>query len=111
MVRKTEYDFLTWVSFPSSIKMVCDEAAFAGALALPDHPVKGGSKITLKLKLKGENIKAPPNNSHVVFATYDGAKWVEIALQTQLELPSKLKLPRDVKRKIGLKCLSTSTKQ
>jgi len=28
-------------------------------------------------------------------------EWVETALQTQLELPGKLKLPRHVRRKIG----------
>jgi hypothetical protein len=30
-------------------------------------------------------------------------EWVETALQTQLELPCKLRLPRDVRRKLGLK--------
>jgi len=28
-------------------------------------------------------------------------EWAEITLQTQLELPGKLKLPRHVRRKIG----------
>jgi hypothetical protein len=30
-------------------------------------------------------------------------EWVETTLQTQLELPRKLKLPKHVKRKLGLK--------
>jgi hypothetical protein len=28
-------------------------------------------------------------------------EWVETTLQTQLELPSKLRLPRHVRRKLG----------
>jgi hypothetical protein len=30
-------------------------------------------------------------------------EWVELTLQTQLELPCKLKLPKHVKRKLGLR--------
>ncbi|MCR6691515.1 MAG: hypothetical protein MRT15_03920 [archaeon YNP-LCB-003-016] len=41
-------------------------------------------------------------------------EWVETAFQTQLELPSKLRLPRHVRRKLGFqgsKHLITSIKQ
>jgi hypothetical protein len=29
-------------------------------------------------------------------------EWVELTLQTQLELPCRLRLPRDVERKLGV---------
>jgi len=47
MTRKAEYDFLTWTSFPSSIKLTNDEERFMTIWGVKNLSVTPGSKVTL----------------------------------------------------------------
>jgi len=73
MVRRVEYEFLDWVSFPSCIKAINDEVgSFAGINIIREYPVSGGETIRLECMVKGQNI----SNSHVAIAYWDGTRWV-----------------------------------
>jgi len=54
MVKKAEVDFLNWASFPSSLKLVNDEATWFVPIISLWIPVKPGSKIDVKVKAKSE---------------------------------------------------------
>lgn len=59
-MRKVEYDFLVWTSFPSSLKMVNDEAK--AHPIFPYEPVrelsvKPGAKVTVTVNVKFQNTR------------------------------------------------------
>jgi len=79
MGRKAEYDFLTWTSFPSSLKIVNDdlERGLVG-FTTPTLPVTPGT-FRIEVQVKQENVTpvAPPHvgRSAVFCIWYDGEKW------------------------------------
>jgi len=62
MTRKTEYDFLDWTSFPSSLKVSDDRGTGYWDPALPHTkiPIKPPCKIRVEAMVKAENIPSPP---------------------------------------------------
>jgi len=77
-MRKTEYDFLTWTSFPSSIKMINDEPrewAWLGNVF--QLSVKPGSKIRRVIKVKQQNVLYA--GSHTPIDGWDGKTWRRLA--------------------------------
>jgi len=77
-MRKKEYDFLTWTSFPSSIKLTNDERrewAWTGWVFY-GLPVRPGSKLTVKFKAKQQNVLY--SVSHVPIDGYNGSEWRRI---------------------------------
>ena len=78
MVRKIEYDFLTWTSFPSSIKLLNDEpTGFVGLRILWDYPVKGGETVKVEAMVKGENL----SDSHMYIRWWDGRNWRDAGVE------------------------------
>jgi hypothetical protein len=73
--RRVEYDFLTWVSFPSSIKL------FNPTVELPNVwvtlfetlAVKPGSKLTVSVWQKVKDVTH--EFSYVLIEGFDGSKW------------------------------------
>jgi len=77
MVRKKEYDFLTWTSFPSSAKLYNDEGrgwvwAWWGWIFY-DLPVTPGAKLAVKVKAKQQNVLY--SASHIPIDGYNGKEW------------------------------------
>lgn len=59
-----EYDFLTWVSFPSSIKLTSDEDYLVGRwLVFSNIPVTPGSTVRLEIMAKTNNLPVPVTTS------------------------------------------------
>jgi len=78
MVRKSEYDFLTWKSFPSSIKLYNDEAAgVTKFLAFNNLPVSPGP-IKLQVNAKQENVLPTPY-SYIALSTFNGSEWKHLS--------------------------------
>jgi len=77
MVKKVEYDFLDWVSFPSSIKVINNEVRFEPIPILVDYPVAGGETVTLSVMVKGQNIY----RSHIALRYFDGTVWKNAHLE------------------------------
>lgn len=82
MVRKTEYDFLNYTSFPSSMKAINDEEKFVPINLLYDYPVEGGDTVKVSAMVKGENI----DESHIAVRYFDGETWRN-APKTPIFLP------------------------
>jgi len=80
--KKAVYDFFTWTSFPSSIKLLNDEekwwANWPTAIEkYPVIPVRPGAELRLQVKAKQENVLNTPEPSHIHVDIYDGTKWVD----------------------------------
>ncbi len=83
-MRKSEYDFLTWKSFPSSIKLVSDEEWLGGWWEVfRNIPVTPGSKVRAEIMGKSDNVPTPlPPPSErmlgsylVIYGSEDGATY------------------------------------
>jgi len=77
-MRKAEYDFLTWTSFPSSAKLFNDEGkawAWWGYVYF-GLKVAPGSSLSLRVKAKQENVLY--SHSHIPIGGYDGKEWRRI---------------------------------
>jgi len=59
-MRKIEYDFLTWTSFPSSLKLVNDEERWFWVTISPWLKVNPGSKISVAINVKAERNAPTP---------------------------------------------------
>jgi hypothetical protein len=80
-----EYDFLTWTSFPSSVKLVNDEPEKATWLLVFDFlSVKPGASIRAEMKAKQEKVLYPKYVSGFAVDGWDGKEWKRIA---RLALP------------------------
>jgi len=76
-MRKIEYDFLRWTSFPSSLKIVNDEPEKRWLwYRTPVHEidVKGGELVSITFDMRGENVSSG-TPSHVVVNWFDGTRW------------------------------------
>jgi len=61
-LKKVEYDFLSWSSFPSSLKMINDEARRGPWLVLfHNQPTTPGARITATFKIKEEHTIRDPS--------------------------------------------------
>lgn len=75
-MRKPEYDFLNWTSFPSSGKVFTDEArydAWATWGVSPVIPVTPGRTLKAEVMVKQQNVMY--SRSHVHMVGYDGKTW------------------------------------
>jgi len=108
-MRKAEYDFLTWKSFPSSAKLINDEGpgkyAFWYEYTPEALPVKPGARLKIEVWVKQENVIYGnyPTFQEVSLRGFDGSRWkfigrVEIPLGTfdWRKLTSEIKVPEDV---------------
>jgi len=70
---KLEYDFLTWTSFPSSLKALNTYPERRGWWTIVPRNVRveGGKNITVKVKAKLKNVAAP--DSYITIYGYDMA--------------------------------------
>jgi len=78
---KIEYDFLSWTSFPSSLKMIYDGArGFWWFIPGSERPVKPGA-VRISVKVKKENVGLTPGidpefrDSRVIIWGFNGAEW------------------------------------
>lgn len=65
---KTEYDFLTWASFPSSGKIVNDTewwGLWQKTWKLFERSVTPGKKLTVTVNVKQEGVLPPARKSHI----------------------------------------------
>jgi len=78
-MRKTEFDFLTWTSFPSSLKQLNDEVGgWTWSGYFPDTiTVRPGSTIKFEFNAKQQNVLTQ-YRSHYRIIGFDGEKWVNI---------------------------------
>jgi len=77
MVRKCEYDFLTWTSFPSSIKLINDEPErWVNTPKSPPIKVTPRATIRLEVNAKAENMQF---ESGVCVDGWNGREWVRVA--------------------------------
>jgi len=78
MVRAIEYDFLTWTSFPSSLKIVNDvlNSWHWYSEVGRGTPVKPGGKLKVSVKAKLQNVVS--NESHVAVDGWNGSSWVRL---------------------------------
>jgi len=74
-MRRTEYDFLTWQSFPSSAKLIRDESGWTFWPWIKTIPVSPGVTVKASFKAKQQNVVSTP--SHVKFEGWDGSRWVD----------------------------------
>lgn len=73
-MRKREYDFLTWTSFPSSAKLICDEPeTWVSGGDSPPIGVRPGSTVKITVKAKQENVLY--KHSHIHIDEWDGKEW------------------------------------
>jgi len=93
MVRKVEYDFITWTSFPSSLKLFSDEyrppppAPMAG-LNITDIIVTPGKNIRVVAKAKQQNV-LEPRSRITLYVSKDGRPpWTDLVRDVRLQLPS-----------------------
>jgi len=80
---KLEYEFLTWTSFPSSLKAINDENLLRGWWKIFDKlPVTPSSRVRVEINIKTDNILTPyPGRPEIEWGSYitiygfDGEKW------------------------------------
>jgi len=76
-MTSVEYDFLTWTSFPSSLKMVNDKPdrfLYSGYLVV-GVPVTPSKTLKVNVNVKQESVMNPKFPSGVSVTLWDGAKW------------------------------------
>lgn len=72
-MRKDEYDFNTWTSFPSSIKLINDEKEGFAAFRPDMLTVKGGSMLRIMINAKWRDVLYL--KSRVPVDGWDGMEW------------------------------------
>jgi len=72
MTMKKEYGFLTWTSFPSSLKLFNDEPGEVYRVDLFTLPVTPGSTLKVEINAKKKNVRF--RNSGLVFEAFNG-RW------------------------------------
>jgi len=102
-LRKKEYDFLTWTSFPSSAKLTNDEGgdwAWWGWI-FTNLAVTPGAKLLVKFKAKQQDVLY--SVSHIPVDGYNGKEWrrlwsVSVPLGTLgwSEYSAEITVPSDV---------------
>ncbi len=79
MVKKTEYDFLNWTSFPSSIKLTNDTMTRSGGGAFENIPVNPGT-VRVEVNGKTQDVQLiKGSGSYIAFWGHraDGSrKWI-----------------------------------
>jgi len=84
VLRKIEYDFLTWTSFPSSIKLINDEPERAAWTKFYNAiSVRPGFTLRVQIMAKQENVQYYVGGLAV--EGFDGKEWTRI-LRTKLPL-------------------------
>jgi len=75
MVQKVEYDFLDFISFPSSLKIRNSALTRTGRLLQLTFPVKPGDKVVVKVMAKQENVSPQSRNSLIDFNMLINGEW------------------------------------
>jgi len=79
MVRKTEYDFLTWTSFPSSLKLTNDEKDVVIGAWTPNLPIAKGDKLRVEVDVKQKDVPPEPaphvGKAFIWHRVWDGKEW------------------------------------
>jgi len=86
-MKKAEYDFLTWTSFPSSLRFYNDEREGWAwrEWILITLPKRGGT-LRLEVNVKQENVLY--TRSHIPFSLFDGEKWLPVGTIPTLDFPT-----------------------
>jgi len=79
-MKKIEYDFLTWTSFPSSLKLINDEPTRGPMVLIADMiPVSGGRKISYEVQMKSQDAlpaqAGTPGVGIAIFVSPDGVRF------------------------------------
>ena len=85
-MRKAEYDFLTWTSFPSSLKLLSDEERVAAWNGLRDVviPFTPGAELRVEVQAKQQGVVTPTSRIYVYYYPFDG-EWHYMG---DIELPT-----------------------
>jgi hypothetical protein len=86
MVKKNEYDFLNWKSFPSSAKItVAEEVDFNFWPFSNPISVTPGRQLRLEVQVKQENVTNL--HSHIAILEWDGKGWKRMYIDPPLGAP------------------------
>jgi len=77
-MKRVGYDFITWVSFPSSIRVDNDtkEPAWLGRRIPESLSVIPRSKLKVAINAKQENVLYPVYGSHIHLEGFNGVEWL-----------------------------------
>jgi len=103
-MKRIEYDFFKWTSFPSSIALKNDESVgWAVHTVIMNLSIEPGAMLTARVKTAQKDVTF--NRSHLVIDGWDGSRWVRLPSAIDLpwgtydwrELEGRGEIPRNVK--------------